>query len=94
MTEEKQQISPEDVNGAIDLLIKYHEQAGIPFAVVNSSVGLVVSSGNGFELEAALNHAHKTVEMENAQRLFKIRQSVMGPSEEELEQIRNAIAEE
>jgi hypothetical protein len=73
-----QEVSTEDVELALKLLVEWHKQKKLAFAVVNSGAGIMVSSGNAFELEGALNHAHKMVEYENGSRLVELEQMRKG----------------
>lgn len=81
MSEEVQEVKQEDLELAVRVLIEWHKQKKLAFAVVNSGSGMMVSSGNAFELEGALNHAHKILEHENAMRLIEIRQRHLAAQE-------------
>lgn len=71
---ENLQVTDQDLELASRIIIEWHKQKKLAFAIVNSGAGLMLSSGNAFELEGALNHAHKILEQENAMRLIEIRQ--------------------
>lgn len=72
--EAKQEVTLQDLELAAQVIAEWHKQKNLAFALVNSGTGLVMSGGNAFELEAALNHAHKMLEFDNGSRLMQIKQ--------------------
>lgn len=73
MTEQVQEVSTQDLELAINVIMAWHRQKRLSFAIVNSGNGLMISDGNSFEVEAALNHAHKIMETETGYKLMELR---------------------
>ena len=75
MTEQAQtqEVSNQDLELAIQVIMAWHRQKRLSFAIANSGNGLMISDGNAFEVEAALNHAHKIVETETGYKLMELR---------------------
>ena len=93
---EAQGVTAEDLELSVRVIAQWHAERNLAFAIVNSGAGIMISQGNAFELEGALNHGHKLVEFDNGQRLMQLKQrheSGGGPTDEEIAQVEAAVAQ-